>query len=268
MRSTENIADRGAAGRADTQQRYGGISDGSGDATYPDEDGGTRPTADEDPDLLCGLDRSTTDLLRRRVVTPKLWVAAGPWTPPADLERSRTTLGLLVVDGLIIRSIHLNGRKCPELVGAGDLLRPWDHDHDDAVAVSVSWKALERTTIAILDERFMAAVCRWPTIMSELLSRTVQRSRTLAFHLAIVHVRHAQTRLRMLLWHLVDRWGRVTPDGLHLPLALTHQTLADLACMRRPTASTALQHLCRAGELERHRDGTWLLKGERPSITA
>ena len=221
---------------------------------------------DEDPDLLAGLDPSTTDLLRRRALTPKLWVEPGPWMPP-DPDPPRTTFGLLVVDGLMIRSIHLNGRNCPELVGAGDLLRPWEDDHG-AEALSVTWKALERTTIAILDERFVSAVCRWPTIMSELLSRTVQRSRTLAFHLAIVHVRHAQTRLRMLLWHLGGRWGRVTPAGVHLPLALTHETLADLACMRRPTASTALQQLCRAGELERVPDGTWLLKGDSPSVAS
>ncbi len=223
---------------------------------------------DDDPDLLSGLDPATTDLLRRRVVTPKLWVEAGTWTPMACPEHSPTTLGLLVLDGLIVRSVHLNGRNCPELIGAGDLLRPWDRDQEDAVAASVSWKALECTTMAVLDERFVTAVCRWPTIMSALLSRTVQRSRTLAFHLAIVHVRHARARLRMLLWHLADRWGRVTPRGVHLPHALTHKTLADLACMRRPTASTELQHLCRDGELERNCDGTWLLTGERPSITA
>lgn len=221
---------------------------------------------DEDPDLLCGLDPSTTDFLRRRALAPKLWVETGPWTPPPGPAAPLPTFGLLVVDGLMLRSIHLDGRNCPELIGAGDLLRPWDDDHD-AEAIPVTWKALERTSIAVLDERFVSTVCRWPTIMSELLSRTVQRSRTLAFHLAIVHVRHAQTRLRMLLWHLVGRWGRVTPAGVHLPLALTHETLADLACMRRPTASTALQRLCQAGELERRADGTWLLKGD-PSLAA
>jgi CRP-like cAMP-binding protein len=89
-------------------------------------------------------------------------------------------------------------------------------------------------------------------------------SRTLAFHLAIVHVRHAETRLHLLLWHLADRWGRVTPQGVHLPLALTHERLAHLVCMRRPTASTALQRLSKAGELRRMRDGTWLLTGTPP----
>lgn len=222
----------------------------------------------EDPDLLIGLDPATTDLLRRRTVTPKLWIEPGSWSPPAPLEHQHGALGLLVLDGLLIRSVHLHGRNCPELIGAGDLLRPWDHEQDGSIAPTVSWKALDSTTMAILDDRFVSAVCRWPAIMSELLSRTVQRSRALAFQLAIAHVRHAETRLRMLLWHLAGRWGRVTAAGVGLPLALTHETLADLACMRRPTASTALARLCRSGELERRDDGTWLLKGERPSMAA
>ncbi len=222
---------------------------------------------DEDPDLLSGLDPASVDLLRHRAVAPKLWVEAGPWTPPVA-EDQRGWFGLLVLEGLIIRSVHLEGRDCPEVVGAGDLLRPWDHDHDSSIPVAISWSALERTTLAVLDERFAAIICRWPTVAAGLLSRAAQRSRSLAFQRAIVHVRRAETRLRMLLWHLADRWGRVTPHGVHLPLALTHETLAHLSCMRRPTASTALQVLIRSGELERRRDGTWLLKGDRRPTAA
>ena len=223
---------------------------------------------DADPDLLGGLDASTTDLLRRRVVAPMLWIDAGPWAPPPCPAGPGNCFGLLVLDGLIIRSLRFEGRNCPELIGAGDVLRPWDGDDQNSIPASVFWAALERTTVAILDDRFVAMARRWPTIMSQLLSRTVQRSRTLAFQLAIVHVRHAETRLRMLLWHLADRWGRVTSDGVHLPLALTHETLADLACMRRPTASTALQRLTRNGELERRPGGGWLLTGDPPDRLA
>jgi len=220
---------------------------------------------DEDPDLLGGLDPRATDLLRRRVTVPKLWIEPGPWDPPTDRDDVAGSFGLLVLDGLMIRSLHLDGRECPELVGRGDLLRPWDgNGEDSSVQTESTWTTLERTTMAVLDERFAAAVCRYPTIMSELLARSIQRSRTLAFHLAIVHIRHAETRLHMLLWHLADRWGRVTRDGVHVPLALTHERLAHLVCMRRPTASTALQRLVRAGELERRPDGTWLLTGTPP----
>ena len=215
---------------------------------------------DRDPDLLTGLEAAAADQLRRRATVPKVWIEAGPWQPPAGASVSGC-FGLLVLEGLMIRSLHVDGRECPELVGRGDLLRPWDSEGECSVPSQTSWTALERTTVAVLDERFAAAVCRWPTIMCELLSRTVQRSRSLAFNLAIVHVRHAETRLRMLLWHLADRWGRVTPAGVHLPLPLTHRLLAHLTCMRRPTASSALQRLVRAGDVERMSDGTWLLTG-------
>jgi CRP-like cAMP-binding protein len=220
---------------------------------------------DEDPDLLAGLDPQATDLLRRRAVVPKLWIEPGPWEPPGAGDDLCGCFGLLVLEGLMIRSLHLDGRECPELVGAGDLLRPWTGDEVyGSIESHVTWTAIERTTVAVLDDRFAAAVSRWPTIVCELLARAVQRSRTLAFHLAIVHVRHAETRLHMLLWHLADRWGRVTPDGVHVPLALTHERLAHLVCMRRPTASTALQRLVRAGELQRRPDGSWLLTGSPP----
>jgi hypothetical protein len=43
---------------------------------------------------------------------------------------------------------------------------------------------------------------------------------------------------------------------------------AHLACMRRPTASTALQRLSREGEVLRRVDGTWLLLGGPPQTPA
>jgi CRP/FNR family cyclic AMP-dependent transcriptional regulator len=217
-----------------------------------------------EPGLLDGLDRRSADFLRCRAVARKLWVEAGAWVPSANDELTRGSLGLLVVDGLMVRTVTLEGRRCPELIGVGDLLRPWD-ELQGSVGHECSWTALERTSLAVLDERFSAAVCRWPRVMVQLLGRTVQRSRWQGFCLAIAHVRHADLRLRLLFWHLADRWGRVTPKGVHLPLRLTHEILAELACMRRPTASTAITALTRRGEVARHPDGTWLLTGSPPA---
>ena len=219
---------------------------------------------DAEPDLLAGVDARTADLLRRRAAAPALCIDEGPWTPPAGDERLRRSFGLLVVSGLLVRTVELDGRRCPELVGAGDVLRPWD-EADVSVPISAAWTALEPTTLAILDERFAAIVCRWPSIMAALLSRTVQRSRSLSVQLAINHVRHADARLRLLFWHLADRWGHVTPDGVHLPLRLTQEMIGRLACMRRPTASSAINQLARSGELARCPDGSWLLTGSPPA---
>lgn len=215
-----------------------------------------------EPDFLAGIDDQTARLLTDRVVAPRLWVESGPWEPPAT-ERVRRSLGLLVIDGLLLRTVELHGRRCPEVVGAGDLLRPWD-DLAASLPHDASWTALGRASVALLDESFASVVARWPSIVAQLLTRGVQRSRSLALHLAIVHVRHADVRLRMLLWHLADRWGRMTPDGVHLPLRLTHELLAELACLRRPTASSALKRLARKGEIVRRADGTWLLTGAPP----
>jgi hypothetical protein len=37
-----------------------------------------------------------------------------------------------------------------------------------------------------------------------------------------------------------DRWGRVTPEGVRIPLRLRHHMLAELVAVRRPSATAAL----------------------------
>ncbi len=219
-----------------------------------------------EPDLVADLDPRTAAFLTQRVVTPKLSVEPGPWEPPPRDARSSRSLGLLVVDGFLLRTLELRGRRCPELVGPGDVLRPWEDI--ESPAEEATWTALGGASIAVLDEQFGAIGARWPSIISQLLTRSIQRSRALAVNLAIVHVRHADLRLHLLLWQLADRWARVTTDGVHLPIRLTHALLADLACMRRPTASSALNVLVRRGEVVRRDDGTWLLTGQPPSAQA
>ena len=213
-------------------------------------------------ELLDGLDERTADVLRRRATVRREWVDRGAWEPSPSYGL-RAGFGLLVIEGLLVRTLDLDGRRCPELVGRGDVLRPWE-ESERTSDCKTSWTALERTQLAVLDERFARVVCRWPIVMSNLLRGSVERSRSLAFHLAIAHVRHADVRLGLLLWHLADRWGRAGPDGVHLPLALTHEVLAQLACMRRPTASSALQRLARRGDAWRRADGTWMLAHRGP----
>jgi DNA-binding transcriptional MocR family regulator len=67
-----------------------------------------------------------------------------------------------------------------------------------------------------------------------------------------------------ILWHLAERWGRMTLDGVALPLTLSHRLLAQLIGARRPTVSTALGQLAARGEVVRLPGGSWLLKGTPP----
>jgi hypothetical protein len=217
-----------------------------------------------EPDLLCDLDEVTAEHLRRRAVAPALLLDTGAWTPPA-ISAGDGCLGLLVVDGLLSRRMQIGGRECCELLGAGDLLRPWDAD-DAPLGSAAGWKALTPTTIAVLDARFAAIAGRWPPVFARLLERTSTRTQGLAFHLALAGVRRAEPRLLLVLSHLAERWGRVTPSGIVLPLPLTHELLAHLACLRRPTATVALHALMRSGKLDRRPDGAWVLlqPGEVP----
>jgi CRP/FNR family transcriptional regulator, cyclic AMP receptor protein len=89
------------------------------------------------------------------------------------------------------------------------------------------------------------------------------RARHLAVNMAIAHYPRIDHRLLLLLWHLADRWGRVTAAGTRIPLRLTHALLADLVAARRTSVTTALAQLEDEGHLYRD-DHTVVLRGEPP----
>jgi hypothetical protein len=69
--------------------------------------------------------------------------------------------------------------------------------------------------------------------------------------MAIAHHPAVDERLLLLLWHMADRWGRVTPHGVSLSLRLTHELLADLIAVQRPSVTLSLQQLERQGRISR-----------------
>jgi CRP/FNR family transcriptional regulator, cyclic AMP receptor protein len=68
-----------------------------------------------------------------------------------------------------------------------------------------------------------------------------------------------EDRLHAMLWLLAERWGRVTPEGVTLPLRLTHELLGQLVGAKRPTVSLAMKELEARGAVRRRLDGAWLL---------
>jgi CRP/FNR family transcriptional regulator, cyclic AMP receptor protein len=218
---------------------------------------------DLDPSLLpaCG------DAAARRYLTaPAMRIARGAWAlPSVPPDRYARWLGMLVVDGLMIRTVRVSGLECCELLGPGDVIRPWDREDDLAsLAAGVSWRALEETRVALLDDTFARMACHWPEVLSALMRRSLRRSGSLTVHLAIAQVRRADARLMALFWHLADRWGRVTKEGVVVELELTHGLLSRLTCLRRPTVSLTLKELEATGELTRISRSSWLLRGTEP----
>lgn len=216
---------------------------------------------DADPDLTEGLDERGVELARHQAIAAVIDVQ----TPARDLAELREAadagwLGLFLIEGLMIRAVHVGRRSACELFGPGDLIRPWDTDGEyDPLPISVEWLVLEPTRLAVLDTGFALRIARWPTITSRIVGRVAQRARYLALTQAVTHLPRAYARLLILFWLLAERWGRVGPAGVHVTLPLTHEVLAMLVGAHRPTVTIALQRLTRAGLLMRERPDRWLL---------
>ncbi len=170
---------------------------------------------------------------------------------------------MLVLTGLMIRRVGIDGRFGAELIGEGDLLRPNEESISPLLPLSTDWSIVLPTRLAALDLEFEQQLAQYPELGRSLIARALQRSKNLSVNMAIVHQARVDVRLHMLLWHLAARWGRVRSDGTVLRLRLTHAVLADLVAARRPTVTTALSDLARRGLVKT--DGeTWILSGEAP----
>src|SRR4051794_25716595 len=219
----------------------------------------------EDPDLGYRLDPAEAQAAARQTVGILEEVPTGPWTP-APLAHGRCLFGGLLLDGLLVRELTVGGAVTGELLGAGDLVLPNDADATVPFVGSEStWTAMERTRIAWLDGPFVVAIRRWPELGAALLERSHRRFVRVGVLQAIGQLTRIDDRVLTLLWHLAERWGRVRPDGVLLPLRLPHKAIAHLLGARRPWVPTAIGWLERSGRLQRRSDGAWLLLGSPPT---
>jgi CRP-like cAMP-binding protein len=216
-----------------------------------------------DPELGERLEPQAAALARRHVLARVERVERGRWEPANHHgDPAQNGAGLLVLEGLIMREIVLVGRETAELLGPGDVLKPYDSQEDfEALPVRAEWQVCEPASFAVLDHRFVSIAGRWPELLDSILARSSQRTRRLAVQLAVSRVTRVDERLLIILWKLAERWGRVSPQGVKLPITVTHETLARLVGARRPSVTTALGRLARLGMVDRVRGG-WVLHGD------
>jgi CRP/FNR family transcriptional regulator, cyclic AMP receptor protein len=218
-----------------------------------------------DPDLGALLSAGRRADAERELVVRTHRLAVGPWDVTRLTGASADHVGLLILDGVLSRELVVADHVSAELLGPGDLVRPWQATaRASLLPVDAIWSVLSTMTVAVLDRRFAAEAARYPEITSALFDRLSERSVRLATTQAISQLTRVDRRLKALFWHLAERWGRVSGDGVIVPLALTHRILGQLVGARRPTVSTALSELADRGELIRRPDGSWLLRGDPP----
>ncbi|MDA0180503.1 Crp/Fnr family transcriptional regulator [Solirubrobacter phytolaccae] len=220
---------------------------------------------DVDPGLAELVPADQRQQARQATGATMLRFGTGPWREPEaeNTERARGGYGMLVVDGLLLRRVGVGGRHAAELLGPGDLLRPWQYDAETTVDAEWTWRVVAPTRIAVLDQRWTTRAALWPQLGAELAGRAMSRAVRLVTSMAISQQPKLDIRLWMLFWELADRYGKVHPDGIHLELPLTHEVLSHLAGARRPSVSGALTRLAQDGRLMRS-GRHWVLSGERP----
>jgi CRP/FNR family transcriptional regulator, cyclic AMP receptor protein len=227
------------------------------------------PLLDVDPDLSEGLEGERRAAAQRGLVVRVERVDAGRWTPEANAFDAEGGLGLIVVEGMALRRVALGHRAAAELLGPGDVMRPWEDDGEHAAyPFEASFRILEPLTLAVIDHAVMVRLMLFPEIVTQLMARVMARSRRVIGHLVIAQLPSVDARLHVLFWHLAERFGRVRVEGVSVPLSLTHETLGMIVGAHRPAVTTALGQLVERGQVEPLAGGGWLLKGEPPETIA
>lgn len=223
----------------------------------------TVPVLQIDPDLADGIAEPRLSAAIGACQARAIDVPSGRWEADG-LGAEQAGFGLLVVSGILCRRVVQGERNGAEVIGSGDLLRPWEGIGGWAsIPTESSWRVIEPGRLAILDESFVRRASPYPELSIGLVRRGLQRARYLTVLIAIISQRRIETRLTMLFWHLADRFGRVRGDWVEIPVPLTHSTLAELVAARRPSVTTALSHLYEREILQRAERG-WRLRGTVP----
>lgn len=221
---------------------------------------------ERDPDLGEQLSPEEFGPARQQAVARIVRYPKGEWaTGQQEVDRVGA-LGLLIIEGLLVRKVTVGDRTCAELLGPGDVTQPWLRTGpDSSIGTEVNWQVARPLAMALLDRGFLGRVARWPEIPAAVARRIMLRVHWLSFHLAVCHMRRVDDRLEMVLWHFADRWGRVTPSGIQIDIPLTHSLLALVVGARRPSVTSAVRELIDAGRIESQRGSRWLLHGEPPA---
>jgi len=232
----------------------------------PEVGGGSVQLLDVDPELARELDPRRAREAAQRLYARVIDIPRGRWTPSAGLLDGSRPIGLLILDGVLVREATVGDHPAAELLGPGDLLRAWDDaDSEELLPRTIDWSALTATRVAVIDHAFAVRAAQWPEVFAALIDRAARRAERLVVLQAIAHLTRVDDRLLALLWCLAERWGRVVPGGVLVSLRLSHRTLAGMIGARRPSVTTALGQLMARGALERRPDGEWLLRGAAPA---
>jgi CRP/FNR family transcriptional regulator, cyclic AMP receptor protein len=251
VRPGEPPSARGVSGLAVQAARIDGATNGSSTTVVH--------VLDLDPDLGTGIGRDDWELARSVCRAKLVHAQIGRIKLPDAAGERDDRFGLLIVDGLLCREVPLGDRYMFELLGPGDVLQMPAVGGSPRLGGSIRLTAATDTLLVTLGRSYIRAAGRWPSLMASCLRRIEAQRQRLAVQGLIAHLPRADDRVLLLLWHLADRWGHVTPTGTVLPVPLTHDVLGHLTAARRSTVTLAVSALEDEDCIRRVDHGYWLL---------
>src|SRR3954463_6363544 len=110
--------------------------------------------ADEDPELLEQVSAPAPPAAAS--VAETTWHEAGRWREARTEYDTRAHFGLLILDGALMRSTVVGERDGIELLGPGDVVRPWVNlgDDESSLVAPARWRVHQRVRLAHLDRRW------------------------------------------------------------------------------------------------------------------
>lgn len=183
---------------------------------------------------------------------------------PSELALTQAALGLLVIEGMLVRRVCCAGLSAAELLGPGELIRPHQPNRPvPHLAINSSWQVIEPVRLAVLDLDFAKRSAPFPEIGVMLTGRLIERSHSLVTQMAILQTRRVRERLLKLFWYQANRWGTIASWGATMELRCTHSILAELVAATRPSVTLALRQL-ESARLLSHEGDTWFLHRPPP----
>ena len=156
-----------------------------------------------DSDLARDLDQRRAREAAQRLYVRSIEIPRGRWSPLDTVPQSSRPLGLLLLDGMLVREATVADHPSAELLGPGDVLRSWDDpDNEELLPRTIEWTALTTTRLAVIDHAFAIRAAQWPEVVAALFDRAARRAERLVVMQAIAHLTRVDDRLLALLWSL------------------------------------------------------------------
>jgi hypothetical protein len=187
---------------------------------------------------------------------PVVELSPGPVDLREVLERHKA-FGATVFEGLVMGSLRVGDQTGIHVLGPGDVL-PGQSELAPAWVTGTDYLTAAPARLGLFGNDLLVAAHRWPRILEGLYACICEQLQRFMAQLVICQLPRVEDRVLDILWLLAESWGYVTPGGVRLPLALTHETLGALVGARRPTVTLAVHKLTDQGELV-PQDSGWLL---------